>query len=88
MLWLAPAYLEHKAAIQEGVRNFHLCFSIPTNLWEASKAHSEKSMNVSDVKVPDEDDFLSHGMMIKAKNIIMKERLWINCVAQRRSFVT
>ena len=54
-------------------------------LWEAldTTAHSEKSINVSDVNVTDEDDFLSHSMMIKAKNIIMKERTWINRVAQR-----
>ena len=49
-----------------------------------SKAHSEKSMNVSDMKVTDKDDFLSRSMIIKAKNIIMKERTWINRVAQRR----
>ena len=47
------------------------------------KAHKEKSMNVSDVNVTDEDDFLSRSMMIKAKNIIMKERTWINRVTQR-----
>ena len=48
------------------------------------KARSpEKFMDVSDVKVTDEDGFLSCSMMIKAKNIIMKERIWINRVAQR-----
>ena len=86
-----PSYLEHKAAIQEGVKNFHLCLSLLNNsLWEAleMKAHSEKSMNVSDVKVIDDDGFLSSGMTIKANNKIMKERTWINRVAQRRSFVT
>ena len=40
-------------------------------------------MDVSDVKVTDEDCFLSRSMMIKAKNTIMKERTWINRVAQR-----
>ena len=30
-------------------------------------------MNVSDMKVTDEDYFLSNSMMIKAKNIITKE---------------
>ena len=40
-------------------------------------------MNVSDVNVTDEDGFLSRCMMIKAKNIIMKERTWVNRVAQR-----
>ena len=29
-------------------------------------------MNVSDVKVTDDDSFVSNSMMIKAKNIIMK----------------
>ena len=37
-------------------------------------------MNVSDVKITDEDGFLSRNMTIKAKNIIMKERIWINAV--------
>ena len=52
------------------------------------KAHSEKSMNVSDGKVIDDDGFLSSRMTIKANNNIMMERTWINRVAQRRSFVT
>ena len=29
-------------------------------------------------EVTDEDGFLSHSMMIKAKDTIMKERIWIN----------
>ena len=53
----------HEAASQEGVMNFHLCLSIPINsLWEAleMKAWSpEKFVDVSDVKVLDEDGFLS-----------------------------
>ena len=32
-----------------------------------------KSVNVSDVKMTDEHSFLSNSMMIKAKNISMKE---------------
>ena len=48
-----------------------------------TKAHSEKSMTVSDVHVTDENGFVSCTMMIEAKNIIMKERTWINRVAQR-----
>ena len=43
----------------------------------------EKFMDVNDVKVTDEDGFLSRSMMIKAKNTIMKERIWINRAAQR-----
>ena len=35
------------------------------------------------MKVTDEDGFLSCSLMIKAKNITMKERTWINRVAQR-----
>ena len=47
------------------------------------KARSpEKFMDVSDVKVTDEDGFLSRSMMIKSKNTIMKERIWINRVGQ------
>ena len=37
-----------------------------------------KFMDVSYAKVTDEDGFLSCSMMINAKNIIMKERIWIN----------
>ena len=44
---------------------------------------TQKSMNVSDMKVTDKDDFLSRSMMIKAKNIIMKERIWINRVISK-----
>ena len=47
-----------------------------------------KSMNVSDVKMTDEDSFLSNSMMIKAKNIIMKERIWINGVINENTFET
>ena len=68
----------HEATSQE-VMNFHLCLSIPINsLWKAleMKARSpEKFVDVSDVKVIDEDGFLFCSMMIKAKNIIM-ERIW------------
>jgi len=37
-----------------------------------------KFMDVSYVKLTDEDGFLSRSMMINAKNIIMKERIWIH----------
>ena len=47
-----------------------------------------KSMNVSDVKMIDEDSFLSNSMMIKAKNIIMKERIWIKGVINETTFET
>ena len=40
----------------------------------------------NDVKVTDEDGFLSRSMMIKAKNTIMKERIWINRVASESVF--
>ena len=35
------------------------------------------------VKVTDEDSFLSRSMMIKAKNIIMQERIWISRVIEK-----
>ena len=57
--------------------DFHGLFQKVWNKLKRSfetKAHSEKSMNVSDMKVTDKHDFLSRSMMIKAKNIIMKER--------------
>ena len=37
----------------------------------------DKFMKVTSVNVSDENDFLSHSMMIKEKNIIMEERIWI-----------
>ena len=40
----------------------------------------ERCHHGNDVKVTDEDGFLSRSMMIKAKNMIMKERIWINRV--------
>ena len=59
-LWLASSYLEHEVSIQEGVKNCHFCLSVLSKM----KAHSEKSMNVtSDVKMTDENDFLSRSMM-------------------------
>ena len=52
------------------VMNFHFCSSIPINsLWEAleMKARSpEKFMDVSDMKVTDEDGYLSRNMTIRA----------------------
>ena len=49
-----------------------------------TKAHSKKSMNVSDVQVSDEDGSLSRNMTIRANlnddsqfaNKIVKERMW------------
>ena len=40
-----------------------------------TKAHSEKDMNVSDVKVADEDGYLSRSKSIKANNKIVKKPL-------------
>ena len=43
------------------------------------KAYSEKSMNVSDMQVPDEDDRhdeRSRSKTIKANSKIVKERIW------------
>ena len=43
------------------------------------KARSpENFIDMCDEKVTDEDGFLSNSMMIKAKNTLMKERIWIN----------
>merc|ERR1711916_348573 len=58
-------------------------------LWEAltMKARSpDKFMDVSDVKVSDEDGYLSRSMTIKANNKIVKERIWINRVASEIVF--
>ena len=40
-----------------------------------TKAHSEKSMNVSDVKVTDQDGYVSRSKTIKANNKIVKANL-------------
>ena len=37
----------------------------------------------NDLKVTDESDFLSRSMMIKTKNIIMKERIWNGSVTSK-----
>ena len=80
------------------VKIFHLSLSIPINsLWEAleMKARSpEKSMNVRDVQVSDEDSYLSRNMTIRAildtqfpvspaNNKIVKERSWINPITSK-----
>ena len=46
----------------------------------------EKFMDVCDEKVTDEDGFLSSSVMIKARNTLMKERIWINRVASEFVF--
>ena len=43
-------------------------------------------MDVFDVRMTDEDGFLSRSTMIKAKNTIMKERILINRVASEIVF--
>jgi len=69
----------HEATSQEGVKKYHLCFRLPINsLWEAleMKAWSpNKFMDVTSVMMTAEDIFLSRSMMIKAKNILMEERI-------------
>ena len=40
------------------------------------KAHSEKSMNVSDLQVSDRDGCTSRSKTIEANNKIVKERIW------------
>ena len=50
------------------------------------KARSpEKFVDVCDKKVTDDDGSLSNCMMMKAKNTLMKERIWINRWARRSS---
>jgi len=79
----------HEATSQKGVEKYHFCLSIPViSLWEDFRNESSlrKFMNVSDMQVPDEDDHhdeLSRSKTIKANTKIVKERTWINRVAQR-----
>ena len=42
-----------------------------------TKAHSEKSMNVSDMTVSDKDGYLTRNKTFNANNKIVKERIWI-----------
>ena len=44
-------------------------------------------MDACDDKVTDDDGFLSRGMMIKANNTLLKERIWINRVASELVFL-
>ena len=77
MVWLAPSYMKYKATIQEGVRNFirHL--------------NSLERVGIVQNKIPDE--LARYGFFKKlkprvtkhddqSKNIILKERIWINRV--------
>ena len=61
------------------MEKYHFCLNLPSkSLWEALeiKAWSpDKFMDVTSVKVSDEDGFLSNSMMIKAKNTIVNERI-------------
>ena len=77
LLWLVLLVQRHEDTSQEGVKNSHLCLQF------LRVELMERGHHGNDVKVSDEDGFLSCSMMIKAKNIIMKERIWINRVAQR-----
>ena len=90
-----------KAAIQEGVKKFHLFLDSHVQYQKhyandadelqynvhLKRKLTEKSMNVNDSKTTDEDGFLSNNMMIRAKNI-MKERIWINRVINETTFET
>ena len=42
-----------------------------------TKAHSGKSVNVSDMTVSDEDGYLSRSETFNSNNKIVKERIWI-----------
>ena len=64
--------------------NFHLCLSIPINsLWEALNVEArspDKFMDVSSVKVSDEDGFLVRSMTLTSNNTTVNVRIWINPV--------
>ena len=65
MLWLASSYLEHDVSIQEGVKNFHLFLSVLSKMEARSP---DKFMDVtSDVKMTNENGFLSRSMMNQSK---------------------
>ena len=82
------SYLEHKAAIQEGVMKFMPYFKKSGKCGNSPK-HNTRSitqMMQMDWKVmvsSGNRKHVSRSMTIEAKDIIMKERTWINRVAQR-----
>ena len=72
----------------ESMKNFHLCFEHSQRLITRNRTRTEATewtdtVNVSDVKMTDDDSFLSRSMMIKIKNIIMKERMWTGLVTSK-----
>ena len=58
-------------------------------LWEALTIEArspDKFMDVSDVKVSDDDGYFSRSMTINFNNKIVKERIWINRVVSEIVF--
>ena len=53
------------------------------NALEMKARSPEKFMDLSDVKVTDEDGFLSRNNTIKANNKIVKERIWTGLVTSK-----
>ena len=67
-----------------GIANVHV-----DAVWEARNMENgspEKSMNVSNVKVSDEEWFLFRDVTIKANTKLVKERCWITRVASQIVF--
>ena len=65
--------------------NLHFCLSIPSNsLWEALEMKARSQEKIHGRERCEGDGCLSSSKMIKAKNTIMKERIWINRVASAR----
>ena len=70
------AFFDFFQTFFELLKKIHLCSNLLSNCsWEAleMKVYSEKSMNVSDVKVTDEDGYLSRSKTITANNKTVKE---------------
>ena len=50
--------------------------AIPEASFAETKAHSGKSVNVSDMTVSDEDGYFSRSKTFNSNNKIVKERIW------------
>ena len=72
LCYIAPV-LDAKLTLTAVTDNLKTC-----ELPDSGMTEESVNLDVSDVQVTDEDGFLPYGMMIIAKDTIMKEQNWIN----------